>query len=95
MTTTKAHLADSVHKRLGLSKTRSSALVGTLFEIMKETLANGEDILISRFGKFCVKDNKDRRGRNPLPGKDAMLESQRIVAFRCSSVLKRLINEDG
>ena len=93
MTLTKAHLTDSVHRRLGLSRTRSAALIGALFEIVKKTLGNGEDILISGFGKFCVKDNKPQRGKNTLSGKDAMLESERIVTFKYSSVFKeRLLN---
>ncbi len=93
MTLTKAHLTDSIHGRLGLSKVSCSALVGALFEIIKETLGSGEDVLISGFGKFCVKDNNERRGRNSLSRKDAMLESRKVVAFKCSSVLKGLINK--
>jgi len=93
MTLTKAHLTVSVHRRLGLPKTRSAALIGSLFEIIKKTLGNGEDILISGFGKFCVKDNKRQRGKNALSEKDAMLESERIVTFKYSSVFKeRLMN---
>lgn len=89
MTLTKAHLTDSVHRRLGMPKTRSAAVVNTLFE-------KGEDVLISGFGKFCVKDNKGRRGRNSFSPKDAMLGPQRIVTFKCSSVFrKRLTKGNG
>jgi integration host factor subunit alpha len=66
MTITKAHFTDSIHKGLGLPKSRSFGLVMSIFEIMKATLGSGEDILISGFGKFCVKDKNDRRGRNPF-----------------------------
>ncbi len=95
MTLTKAQLTGSIHKGLGLPKSRSVELVGSLFEIIKATLANGEDILISGFGKFCVKDKNDRRGRNPLTGEDMMLEARRVVTFRCSRPLKQKLNGKG
>ncbi len=62
---------------------------------MKSTLVNGEDILISGFGKFCVKDKTDRRGRNPSTGEDMMLEARRIVTFKCSRPLKQKLNGKG
>ena len=62
MTLTKAHLTDSICKGLGLPKSRSGDLVGSLFEIMKTTLASGEDILLSGFGKFCFKEKNERHG---------------------------------
>ena len=94
-TITQAHVTDSIHKGLGLPKNRSSAVVGSLFEIMKATLGSGEDILISGFGKFCVKDKNDRRGRNPLTGEDMMLEARRVVTFKCSLPLKQKLNGKG
>lgn len=86
MTITRAHLTDSIHNRLDLPKAKSAGLVESVFEIMKNTLENGEDILISGFGKFCVKGKRDRRGRNPWTGEDMVLGSRRIVTlymFRC------------
>lgn len=80
---------------VGVPKSRSSAVVGSLFEIIKATLANGEDILISGFGKFCVKDKNDRRGRNPLTGEDMMMEARRVVTFKCSLPLKQKLNGKG
>jgi len=62
---------------------------------MKATLGSGEDILISGFGKFCVKDKRDRRGRNPWTGDDMMLGSRRIVTFKCSGALKDRLNGTG
>ena len=78
-----------------MPKSRSSELVGALLEIMKTTLASGEDVLISGFGKFCVKDKTDRRGRNPSTGENIMLEARRIVTFKCSRPLKRKLNGKG
>ncbi len=95
MTLTKAHFTDSIRKGLGLPKSRSSELLTSLLEIMKATLANGDDILISGFGKFCVKGKNDRRGRNPSTGEDMMLEARRVVTFKCSRPLKQKLNGKG
>jgi len=95
MTITRTHLTDSVHNQLDLSKTKSAGLVESVFDIMKNTMENGEDILISGFGKFCIKGKKDRRGRNPWTGEDMMLGSRRIVTFKCSGALKDRINGSG
>ena len=92
MTLTKAHLTDSIHKGVGMPRSKSFKLVGSIFEIMKATLVSGEDILISGFGKFSVKDKNDRRGRNPLTGANMMLEARRIVTFKCSLPLKQKLN---
>ena len=92
MTLTKDHIITSVQNHVGLSKTRSIELVEKLLEIIKETLESGEDVLISGFGKFCVKEKKERRGRNPQTGEDLMLGSRRIVTFKCSSMLKDNLN---
>jgi integration host factor subunit alpha len=92
MALTKAQIIDNTQNHLGLSRKRSSELVETLLEIMKTTLGNGEDILISGFGKFCVKDKKERKGRNPATGDDMMLASRKVVTFKCSGKLKNKID---
>jgi integration host factor subunit alpha len=61
-------------------------------EIIKRTLESGEDVMISGFGKFCVKEKKQRKGRNPATGKDMMLEPRKVVTFRCSRQLRYKIN---
>ena len=95
MILTKNQLTDSIQKEIGVPKSRSVELVGALFEIIKATLANGEDVLISGFGKFCVKDKHDRRGRNPSTGEDMMLGARRIVTFKCSLPMKQKLNGKG
>ena len=95
MTLTKADIVDAVHSNLGHSKAQSAELVESLLEIIKQTLANGENVLISGFGKFCVHDKKERRGRNPQTGKDMTLRSRRVVTFKCSGVLRNRINGEG
>jgi integration host factor subunit alpha len=64
-------------------------------EILKKTLENGEDILISGFGKFCVKEKRKRRGRNPHTGEDLMLAPRKVIVFICSGVLRDKVNRKG
>jgi integration host factor subunit alpha len=92
MTLTKAKIVDAVHNELGFPKNRSAELIEILLEQIKSTLGKGEDVLISGFGKFCVKQKKERRGRNPATGADMMLEHRRVVTFRCSHLLREKIN---
>ena len=69
MALTKADIIESVNQQLGFPKKKSTELVEQLIEIIKSTLASGEDVLVSGFGKFCVNDKKERRGRNPAIGR--------------------------
>jgi integration host factor subunit alpha len=92
MTLTKAQLIDSIHKQLDLSKTRSAEVIDSLLEIIKKSLEDGEDVLVSGFGKFCVKEKGKRRGRNPQTGNNLMLGERRMVLFRCSGRLRDRIN---
>jgi integration host factor subunit alpha len=92
-TLTKEHLIEAVCNNGGHSKRTSTALVKSLLELIKSTLASGEDVLISGFGKFCVKEKNERRGRNPATGNDLILGARRVVTFRCSSVLKEKLNQ--
>ena len=95
MTLTKAHIAKAIHDRLHFTNDRSAQLVESLLEITKKTLENGEDVLISGFGKFCVKDKRGRRGKNPRTGRDMMLGERRVVTFRCSGRLRDRVNGEG
>ena len=92
MSLKKADLADSVYNQVALPKNQSTLTVESLLEIIKHTLESGEDVLISGFGKFCVKNKKERKGRNPQTGKDAMLRPRRVVRFKHSVVLKEKMN---
>ncbi len=94
MTLTKANIVEEVAEQNGYPKNQSVEMIETLLEILKSTLESGEDVLISRFGKFCVKEKHERRGRNPATGKDMMLEPRRVVTFRCSRQLRDKINGD-
>ena len=92
MTLTKANIVDAVHNELGFPKNRSAELIEILLEQIKSTLEKGEDVLISGFGKFCVKNKKERRGRNPATGDDMMLSQRQVVTFRCSHLLREKIH---
>jgi len=94
MTLTKAEIAEQVHNQLGRSKKESAKMVEALFEIIKESLEGGEDVMISGFGKFSVRDRGERRGRNPLTGEPIMLAAKRVVTFKSSGKLREKINGD-
>ena len=91
MALTKNDIVSEVHE-LGFTKKKSVDIVESLLEIIKGTLAGGEDVLISGFGKFCVKDKDKRRGRNPATGDDLILRERKVVTFKCSGKLRRRIN---
>jgi len=91
-TLTKAHIIDSVIERNGYTRKKSIETVEILLELIKQSLESGDDVLISGFGKFCVKKKKKRRGRNPATGKDLMLAPRKTVTFRCSGKLREKVN---
>ena len=92
MTLTKANMAVAVAEQIGYTKNQSFELIETLLEIIKKTLESGEDVLVSGFGKFCVKTKRERRGRNPATGEDLMLDPRKVVIFRCSRKLRDKIS---
>jgi len=95
MTLTKAQIISTVQEDLGLPRKSSIDRVEMLLGIIKETLSSGEDLLVSGFGKFCVKDKKKRRGRNPATGQDIILDERKVVTFSCSQVLRDKINRSS
>ena len=95
MALTKADIIRKVSQETGLSKQKSLHTVERLLEIMKDTLAVGEDVLISGFGKFCVNEKSERRGRNPATGEPMMLSARRVVTFKCSGKLRNRCNAGG
>jgi len=89
---TKEKIINSIYNQVGLSKSQSRNVVERLLEIIKRSLENGEDILISGFGKFVVKEKSARRGRNPQTTEDLQLRARRVVVFKTSGVLRNKIN---
>ena len=92
MTLTKVQMVESIQNQTGFPKNKSLKIVETLLEIIKSTLASGEDVLVSGFGKFCVNEKKARRGRNPATGEDMMLAPRKVVTFKCSGKLRDRVN---
>lgn len=91
MALTKNDIVAQVHE-LGFTKKRSVDIIESLLEIIKRTLEKEDDVLISGYGKFCVKHKTQRRGRNPATGEDLMLRARKVVTFKCSGKLREKIN---
>jgi len=94
MTLTKAQIIDGIQNQIGFTKNMSTDTVETLLEIIKHNLEAGDDVLVSGFGKFCVREKQKRRGRNPATGDDMMLAPRKVVTFKCSGKLRDKINGD-
>lgn len=92
MALTKDKIINNINTQLGLSKQEARAAVERVLEIMKETLAREEDLLISGFGKFTVRRKNERRGRNPQTRQDLLLRARNVVVFKTSGVLRNRVN---
>jgi len=93
MTLRKAQIVDEVHRYMFWgSRKKIFDVVETILESTKSILASGGEILISGFGKFCVKDKRELRGRNSATGEDMILAPRRVVTFKCSRQLRDRVN---
>jgi integration host factor subunit alpha len=90
---TKAEIVEQIYERVGFSKKEAAELVERVFEIMKDTLAEGEKVKISGFGNFVVREKNARKGRNPQTGQEILLDARRVLTFKPSLVLKNVLNE--
>jgi integration host factor subunit alpha len=88
---TKAEIAENIHAGADLTKKESAELMEAVFSIMKSTLESGENLKISGFGSFIVKQKRDRRGRNPHTGEAMTIDARRILLFKPSGILKQAI----
>ena len=84
MALTKHDIVEKLQTELGFQRNQSVEIVESLLEIIKSTLAFGDDVLVSGFGKFCVKEKSERKGRNPATGENAIISARRVVTFKCS-----------
>ena len=92
MALTKHDIVQQMQDQLGFQKNQSIDITETLLELIKSSLEAGDDVLVSGFGKFCVKDKRERKGRNPATGDTMMLKPRKIVTFKCSGKLRDKVN---
>ena len=93
MALTKDDIIEAIAREIYFQKNQSTEIVETLLELIKKTLESGDDVLVSGFGKFRVREKKARRGRNPATGESMILDPRRVVTFHCSGKLRRKINQ--
>tara|TARA_A100001011_G_scaffold344467_1_gene379459 strand:- start:997 stop:1308 length:312 start_codon:yes stop_codon:yes gene_type:complete len=91
-TTTRSTLSEAVFKNVGLSRNESANLVDSVFSEILTSLIKGDDVKISSFGTFIVRDKKERIGRNPKTGEEVPITARSVVTFRASNVLKSKVN---
>ncbi len=91
-TLTKAHIVEAVAEANGYTRSQSFEIVEILLELIKSELESGDDVMISGFGKFCVKNKKKRKGRNPATGEDMILAPKKVLTFKWSEKLKEKLN---
>ena len=92
MAITKDKLTVLLQDQLGMSRPEARQIVERLFRIMKDTLSQGEDLLISGFGKFSVRQKRARQGRNPQTAEKITIAPRKVVGFKLSGVLRRRLN---
>lgn len=92
MSLTKAKIAENVYNNVQFNKVDVADIVDNLFDLMKFTLANGENIKISCFGNFEIQNKASRPGRNPQTGESLQVSARRIVVFKPSLKLRGRIN---
>jgi integration host factor subunit alpha len=95
MALTKKGIVEQIQAQLDFPKKKSLETAEFLLELIKAHLEVGDDLLVSGFGKFRVKEKKERKGRNPATGEDLMLKPRRVVTFKSSGKLRDRVNRDG
>ncbi len=89
---TKADIVENIYEKVGISKKETAAVVQTIFNTIKETLEDEENVKISGFGNFVIRKKRARRGRNPQTGEEIEISARKVITFKPSNVLKDLIN---
>ncbi|RLB88548.1 MAG: integration host factor subunit alpha [Deltaproteobacteria bacterium] len=89
----KKSIVEAIYGKIGLPKRETAAIVDTAFELIKRSLAGGEPVVISSFGRFSVRERKPRKGRNPQTGEAITIPARKVVTFKPSQVLKERIND--
>jgi len=90
---TKAEIVQALYSKVGgFSRKESAELVDLVFEMMKETLGQGEKLKVSGFGNFVLRDKRQRPGRNPQTGQPINITERRVLTFKASQILKQALN---
>jgi len=89
---TKADIVENIYEKIGFSKKESAEIVDLVFDLIKETLENGEKIKISGFGNFLVREKRPRKGRNPQTGEEIQISARKVLTFKPSQVLRKALN---
>ncbi len=87
-TLTRAEIAEAINRKLGLSRSESLAMVESILNLMTDALAKGENVKVSGFGTFLLRDKAERVGRNPKTGVEVPITPRRVLTFRASQMLK-------
>ncbi|MFH2060347.1 MAG: integration host factor subunit alpha [Pseudomonadota bacterium] len=95
MTLNKTDIIEKISETDILKPSQAKETVETLLEIIKTTLASGEEVMITGFGKFQINDKTARKGRNPATGNEMILDKRRVVTFKCSGKLRDAMNGSG
>lgn len=94
MALNKAKIIQNINEELGITQKRNPELVEQIIEAIKSTMASGDGVLISGFGKFCVNEKKELKSRNPAVGDSMMLRPRRMAKFKVSGKLRMKINKN-
>ena len=92
-TLTRADLAETINRKMGFSRAESLDLIEAILRHMCEAMSNGENVKISGFGTFLLRDKKERVGRNPKTGVEVPITPRRVMSFRASQLLKSQVQE--
>lgn len=92
-TLTRADLSEALHEEVGLTRQDCASLVERTLELIAEALEAGEQVKLSGFGVFQVRDKRARQGRNPKTGEPAAIDPRRVISFRASQVMKARIDD--
>ena len=90
-TVTRADLSEAVYQEVGLSRNESAELVESVLRIISDSLSEGDNVKISSFGSFSVRQKSGRMGRNPKTGEEVPIGPRKVLVFRPSQVLKSVV----
>ncbi|MBE6459211.1 MAG: integration host factor subunit alpha [Alphaproteobacteria bacterium] len=91
-TITRADVAETIYQEIGLSRKDSNEILDMILDEIVKDLSNGNDVKLSSFGTFSLRHKKERSGRNPKTGVEAVISSRRVISFKPSQTMRKIIN---